>query len=526
MSGAETQTPTREFGVPPFVWKAGVALYLMFMFGLAAVYLTVAAQGIEYAITVSGDARVCVGQPAALRVGVRDLQMGRYLARAPLSLHLRRGDRDARVFTGFTSAAGLADVNVDVPPDWQTGEADWEVRVPTPEGNTEIAIVPLELVACDNQRPEVAPEGDDDTKVDSAGTGPLKIDLVAEGGTLVDGLESTLFVRVTDRADGTPVRTTVAVKLVKGLVDGSFRPSLRTDQGGLGALQVTPVGNQRWRFSVDGDGTQSVRELILKSRPTQHVLHLPSPVWRADEDLRVTVRSLRRTGEIYGDLYGPSSAWAYGVVGGVGVRGGSFTIPTRAAVAPREGISILHVQAYADPLAPGGAGDMRYVVLPAARMTDKQVLERLLGRAQEAGSVHTLEARALAASPWLGQASESAMKRHIAYWLSLGPRTFVQPTVLMDTKRGQEDEMARDKDGAREAITWLLAISGAVGLLVVLWLVLGNYLEVRRAGRFAAAELDLDMDGLHRAMAIVQLVFLFATIVIFFASIVALLRLL
>ncbi len=530
VDGAHKESPGGWRGLPPLVWKSAVVFYLLFLFGLAAAYLTVASQGIEYSITVSGDEEVCQGRPAALRVGVMDLAQGRYRVRAPLQVYLTDGQQTQRLFTGFTSPAGLADVNIEVPEQWPEGAASWEIRVPNPEGQAETAVVSVLVSECAEDRERVdivAVDADDgEPKVENMGTGPLRIDLVAEGGTLVDGLTSTLFIRVTHRDTGEPVRGTVDVTLVKGLVDGKFRPKVRTDPGGLAALKLTPVGNQKWKFSVTQDGVESARELIIKSMPTQHVVTVPSPVWRADEDLRVGVKSLRRSGEVYGDLYGPSAAWVHGVVAGVGERGGGFSIPARVASPPPTGFSVLHVQAYADPLGPGGAGDMRYVLVPAVTASDREVLVQLLEAEAARGGEQAAQARVLSTWPWISQASEAATKRHIAYWLSLYPRDFVQPTVLMDSRRAQEAEMAHDKEGARETITWLLSIAGSFGLLVILWLVVGNYLAVRRAGQFAAVELDLEMGGLHRAQSIIQLVFLFATIVIFFGSIVALLRLL
>jgi hypothetical protein len=62
--------------------------------------------------------------------------------------------------------------------------------------------------------------------------------------------------------------------------------------------------------------------------------------------------------------------------------------------------------------------------------------------------------------------------------------------------------------------------------LVLLSLVLGNLIGVRRAGRTVAAEFDLEMGGLYRARSVVDLVVLMATIAAFFISIVVLLRLL
>lgn len=515
----------KAWGVPPIIWKGGVVLYLIFLFGLAAVYLTVASQGVEYSITVAGDEEVCVGGPAALRVGVMDLSRGVYMSRAPLEVHLRSGKARHRLFTGFTSPAGLADVNLEIPADVAAGDAHWEVVVPTPDDTTETGSVAVKLSTCASARMMEAVEVDEGGKVKNDGTGPLRIEPVAEGGTLVDGLPSTLFLQVTSRETGEPVRATVKIELVKGLIDGTVQPKAVTDPGGVAAVRLTPVGNQKWRFTVEHDGATSVRELILESKPTQHVLTVASPVWRADSDLRVSVKSLRRSGELYGDLYGPAANWVHGVVAGVGANGGGFHIPARVATPPPAGISVVHVQAYADPLGPGGAGDMRYLVVPAAGVSERDVLAELLGRAAD-DPRHALQAKALAASPWLLEATQSALHRHIAFWLSLYPRDFHQPIVLMDSRTGQMDEIARTKDSARDAITWLLGISGGLGLLVVLWLVVGNFIAVRRAGQFAAAELDLEeMGGLQRAQAIIQLVFLFATIVIFFASIVALLRL-
>jgi hypothetical protein len=506
-------------------WKTGVVLYLVYMSGLAAMYLTVVSQDIEHSITVSGETTVCIGGPAAIRVGAMAQRTGRFLIGAPLEIHLQQGARREHLFTGFTSRAGLADVNVQVPPDYHPGDAHWEITVPVGDGVEVVGRAGITLQSCPVRklvRGAMRGPSDDEVTVVPVGSGPLRIEPVAEGGTLVDGMKSTLFLRVSQRESGAPVPVRVKVELVKGMVDGGFPAEVQTDPGGLGLMQFTPVGNQKWRFSVDHENERSVRELILSSEPTQHVISVASPVWRGVSHLRVSVRSLRRSGVIYGDLYGAGDRWSYGAVSGIGERGGGFSVPPSGIGAPGGDFALASVQVCADPFDPGQAGDVRYVVVAPSSATDREVLRELLHHA----SSQRAEAGALARSPWLLDASDVVLRRHIAYWLSLYPRDFRQPGVLMDTLPGQEDEMESRKDAARSAVTWLLGAGGGIGLLVLLSLVLGNLIGVRRAGRTVAAEFDLEMGGLYRARSVVDLVVLMATIAAFFISIVVLLRLL
>ncbi len=82
-------------------------------------------------------------------------------------------------------------------------------------------------------------------------------------------------------------------------------------------------------------------------------------------------------------------------------------------------------------------------------------------------------------------------------------------------------------------MTPLLIVSGGLALLIILFLVVTNFVRVRRESQAMMAALEADEllegeEGLSgnfaRTTAIFQLVLLFATIVVFFAAIVVLLQ--
>jgi hypothetical protein len=78
----------------------------------------------------------------------------------------------------------------------------------------------------------------------------VKIELIPEGGAMINGLRTTLFVLTTERATGRPIPAKVQIEAVEGLLEEPSPPEVTTDSGGLAWFTVTPVQEVRWRLTT------------------------------------------------------------------------------------------------------------------------------------------------------------------------------------------------------------------------------------------------------------------------------------
>ncbi|MEL6179269.1 MAG: hypothetical protein AAFS10_09955, partial [Myxococcota bacterium] len=372
------------------------------------------------------------------------------------------------------------------------------------------------------------------------GQGPVRIAVIADGQAPTDGLRSTLFVQTTDRATGKPVPATVTITLVKGVIEGDVPRKVQTNGGGLASFALVPIGVQRWRFEVtpleEGQET-SVREVVLTSEKKQYAMRLTSPLWTDDDPLKVPVLTLHRSGALYSDFVMDERV-VFGDVTGVGHSGGGFIFKPGSVPRPEQGVWLVKLQVYGHPLAPGKAVDIRHLALPAPGLEGRETLQVVLERAWGAG-VYPETASALLKSAWLRTAPAREIHEQLAFWLSLLPHEPTAPILLMDTRDRDQVTLATEKESWRSPITLLLIVSGVVAALIILYLVVFNLIRVRQRSQQMLADLHAELenegdDGLDqiltpggnlaRTQALVQLVFIFATIALFFASIILLLQ--
>lgn len=556
MSGDDDSEPglseRRPLHLQPWVWKTGAIAFAVYMGVLIALYIFVAGRGVSFSTTVAGQNEVEVGAPAALRVGVYDIYRARFLPRTAVEVSLLRGTEATSLYRGATKADGFAHVNLRVP-DIAPGAAKWHVVLEPIGMDAQFVDIDVELVAPDPPDP-MAPWTDAAAEIVAAPRAPVEeadagqpkampdgveVSLVSESHTATDGLRSVLFVSTTDRATGAPVAATVDLELVKGMIDGEAPAQVRTNGGGLAALSLTPIGAQQWRATahrgVEGE-VPDIVEIAVDSDLKQYSLIFANPVWDVGEPLEVGVRTLHRSGGVYTDVY-QGGRWRFGQVTGIGGGRSGVVIGESVAVRPTRGVDLVEVQTYGQALQPAAACEARYVAVPAVGMSPRDILEVLLDRAASAG-LHESSARALKDSPWLQTATNREVYAQISYWLALLQPVKRDPHLLLDTQGGERTRLADEKETFRSSITWLLLVSGGFGLLVVLALVVFNLLTVRQRSQQMVAELanvdlpDVDEIGeplaeatnLARMQGIVQLVFLFVIIALFFAAIVILLQ--
>jgi hypothetical protein len=125
-------------------------------------------------------------------------------------------------------------------------------------------------------------------------TSPLKIEVFPEGGTILNGIRTTVYV-FTSYADGRPARATVK---------GPEGVEVRTDDLGFGSFDYTATGDRLVDFDIrDDNGVTSRKSLQLpvSSQPDDFVLRTDKPVYGAGDTMNVSALS-RGTSPIFVDL--------------------------------------------------------------------------------------------------------------------------------------------------------------------------------------------------------------------------------
>jgi len=535
----------------PWMWKTASIVFAVYIFGLVAVYIFVAGRSVDFSYTVAGQDEVVVGEPAALRVGVYDIFRGQFVPTSQVDVTLVRGDERAELYTGRTTATGFADVNLQVPA-VEPGEASWHITFHPPELEPKSIEVPVRLIAPSAHDPK-GPFAEAAMEVRPAeaaskpgvppreGTGPVLLDLVAEGGAAADGLRSLYFVQATDRATGKPVAAEVKLELVKGMLDGEPPNRVKTHAGGLGYLAMVPIGSQKWKLTTetkaeDGQVLTSERELVVESRAKQFAMVLNRPIWTGDHNLELGVRTLHRSGVLWADVYS-DGRWQSGEAAGIGTEGGGFSLRRPTSLESGD-LRLMRVQVYGAALAPGEAADVRVVVAPPPTMEARAVLERLLRLAVDAG-VRPKAAQGVLDAGWVATGSDKDVEAAISFWLSLLPVSVEQPALLFDSQKMDRGKLKDDKNDLKEPVSWLLGLSGALALLIVFYVVMVNVLKVRRESEAMVAELgdlegdDADDEGTRKGLAasnlgrfdaVFQIIIVMGTLFLFFVAIVLLVR--
>ncbi len=542
-----TESPRVLTWLRPWMWKSAGVLYGLYVFAVMAAYITVANRSVNYSYTVVGHQDAAVGQNNALRVGVYDYFRGRYVSNCDVEVGLGAGEQYQTLFKGKTSPAGFAEVLVSPPGPAGHGSA-WQILGSSPDAEAELVHVPVNLVPFEPvtyqpafeaaaQRQETLEEARAKSKLDkikTIGTGPLRIEMLAEGGQASDGLRSRYFVEVTDRVSGAPVKAEVTLSKVKGMLDAKAPESVQTGFGGIAAFTTVPIGRQTWKLSArtlhgPPDEALSEREVVVGAKPKQYGIKLKSPVWDTTSTLFVGVRSLHDRGALYGDIL-VGDHWVKSDVTGMGPRGSGFEFATDAIPRPAspDEAWIAQVQVYGHALMPGTAGDARRIVVvnkPGGRVL---ALRKVLGAAVEAG-LHPKTATAILESPYLVTASEEEVELLIAHWLSWLDTPIRAPEFLLDTHDQKKDEIATEKDSTHAVLTPLLVVSLGGGVLIIFAVVSLAFVRMRAQTARAMAEFG-DPDegappaGLARMESVLQLVMIGATLIVFCVSLVVLLR--
>jgi tRNA A-37 threonylcarbamoyl transferase component Bud32 len=411
--------------------------------------------------TVIGQPSVYPGEPAALRAGAWHPERNQWIRKGSLTVSLVRGEEEVRVFEGRAGEDGLADINAVVPP-WEAGPAAW--RFEWAEGDqrweheVEVTLAAPGRVVAARSWPRRPPPSVPDAQERDRGV--VKIELIPEGGAMINGLRTTLFVLTTERATGRPIPAKVQIEAVEGLLEEPSPAEVTTDSGGLAWFTVTPVQEVRWRLTtrslppeehpdpslsnalpvalplspVDAPlaaNPTGERVVRLSSQARQIALVSYDPVWEEGKQLQAAVLSLRREGPFYADVY-IAERWQVATRERLGPLGGGLSVAQRTTLRPSQGeVWLARLQVYLDPARPERAGDSLFVALPSAQMTRGEVLRALLKEA-EARRLRPDVAAALLERDWPATASYDELQKQIAFWLGQLPDDLTAPVLLSD----------------------------------------------------------------------------------------------
>ncbi len=473
------------------VWFVGVVAGGIFLSQLDA----------RNGLHVFGPERFVAGEPAVLRVALKELQFQRFedLGVVEVSFTGPSGEAtEPQLLSAhagpFVQGAVLAPV--------RAGAYELVLATNTPQARLSATMdihvspkaEPVPLPPAPKKRP---PSRDD--------VGPLKLDIgptshVLPGG----GLPSSLTVHVTDAA-GAPVSTEVELTMKDGRSAVPVPTKVFTDRHGLATVRVEAMHPTFW-FELASGESRAMRRFSYT--PTQFALTLPKSVVKPGERMQATVYSLHREGHAFLDLWhGDRWLQTWPVELSAGSGNVEITFPETASEDP----AVMWLQAYRTAYLPQKARGGRHVLVTAG---DAGAAARwLAGRLAEHG-VEPAAMRALAqradASPTLG-----------TWLLGRTERPDRDPPLLADSSVTARQTVDTMKSQWQRRFVIALLASALLLFGILAWLVAYNYRDVSR--RWAAAGGDVDGELGTRRRVLVDAGYIFLVLAVFLLGMIQLL---
>lgn len=311
---------------------------------------------------VFGPKTWIAGEPAVVRIGMRNLQHGFFEPIPPVEAVFVGPDGTARRPEPITDPAGDFVQGTLVAP---RPAGAWTLRLTTanPDGQPVDAEVPVEVRPAD-ATPPLPPTRKRTTKRPEESDGPLRLQLLPADGVMPGGLPSRLMVRATERSTGAPVSAEVALGFETGRSAFPLPSSVRTDLAGLAEMPVIPrerafvarltsPGSRSPGSMPPGSmaGTVSTARPTVRDTPTQFAVSTPSPVVAPGAAAPLLVRSLHRSGPVFVDAWW-GDRWL--ATASVELEDGEATLDLPLP-RPASDPALLWVQAYRSTYLPGDA---------------------------------------------------------------------------------------------------------------------------------------------------------------------------
>lgn len=323
-------------------------------------------------------------------------------------------------------------------------------------------------------------------------------------GELKRGLPQTLYVRTFDVDTGHPVAATLTLERTRGMLSGELEETIRTDEFGIGTLELQPTTGLELLVEVDPDDGRSADfddadahwspaafEIELDAVATQYGLRPASYIVTGDDDIAATVDTTMPDGTFMTDLYdhdGNRLIDALSLRISDGQSGVRFEAPD-----PDETSPLVRLQTYRSLYGTRNAWDSSVLLLTdddspqALRQSATELYEWI---ADETGSLHH---RHLVDSGALDDVSGAELQRIIEAGLHEVHPRYQAPPVLMNTRDADRQALDEWRDDIQHDLRWMMGITVAAGIIVVLYFVVVGIQRHRRDNELLQ-QLALDDD--------------------------------
>ena len=480
----------------PAAFRVAVGLYVAILVGLIAAYISVSLVNIQVAAYIQGPQALIQGGPNAIRGFIMNAPTGQLFTGATTRFVLNPGPGQLIAGTGETEKHGYVHTTLDVST-IKAGEHTLEVDATHPLIEEFVASTGVTVVPEPTTRPwEVV------TSRQSRGPGVLsqtqksdwKGDLVVEpigpSNELARGLPNQVTLRVVDQ-QGLPVQSKITFTKLEGPTESALPKELVTDEFGLATLTVQPIDSMRWTMRADEVAEPNrggAGSVLFSSVASQFSLEMVKNFLSPGESVDGKVMTLHRSGGLMVDLYG-GERWVFADAYAITPAGAGLRVVAPGSVKPK----LWRVQVYDDVFAPGNAWDARWLAVSSdgsCRSAIDPTLTLMAADSRHTKFVEGVRKVMVAGKPL----SEMQCDALLGALLRGFPPHFEEPTLLVNSKAGEEQELEVWKAEVKQWLHVLIGIALLVAFAVVMVFVAQGVATSQQQQR--AIELaDLEMDG-------------------------------
>lgn len=465
--------------------RASVALYVACMVGLLTGYMVIAGMEVPAAGWVQGGPEVAPG-PNALRVRLDRVKDGRaLLPAAPMTLTVGQtpatlSSPKAGVWPGVVELPDAPDGAVKVAFDALIDDEE-HVRG---AGEVRLRRAPGLRPLTSRRQQEIQPG----TIGVSGESGEVKIVFLPAHGELVRGIPQRVYARTTDTY-GSPLACDITIIKRDGVLDGPDPTGWRTDEMGLGWLEVSPLMDMRMELSARCGTLTGEATWYLTSVPAQMTLSMASHAVKPGTSATGKLKTLATSGTLWVEVV-EGGAWRWSGASGMGDGESAFS----ALIPPSAKEGLLQIQASQDMNDAGSAWEARYVVVTPEG--DVRAAASWMGRLLVSRDETRWRAWVGAMEARLPLASEQDVSLWLELMLSEIPPSFAPPTLWLHTIHEDQAKL----DAWRAEARWWLFGAIALGMLVGLIGLTGAVgrmaaLRAARLRAFEASELEEEAQG-------------------------------
>lgn len=506
------------------VFRVAVGLYVLCVFVLVGGYIAVSAVELRPSIFVQTPETLVAGRDNGTRGIVLHSQNGQRL----IGAHATWSINGATIGEGETRAGGY--VHAALAPSEATTS---QLHVRVLDGAFDPIEVDADVVVAASAAPFAWPEGDsrlsDEKPTSHPWEGALRVRVIPAGAEVPRGLQSTVYLLVTDAETHEPVQAEVAITKVEGLLEGLAR-SAQTDTLGLARFELRAMSSARLTLTVTDtapDGTPRTTEgtVRIHSVASQYALQPQQLMVLRGKPVNATVQSLHRSGGLLADLY-DGQHWVRAAAFGITADGAGVQLNAPDVLdAP-----LVRLQVYGDLFTAGNAWDSRWLV-PSKGNGPLDCFDALHDVLRLHQSQNTeLAGWASAALQVEDRSSTTRCAQQLEAALLAVPPEFVVPHARFNTRKAEQDELEAWRADVQ---THMLAATVGVLLvgffIVLLFVAQGLRRREQQAASLREVELESsDLDRLppkfdfDRLILVIQSLFVLFTLLTFGASLVML----